>query len=612
MKAFVFFVCLFTFHSLYAVEENEFEQLQKNYNFEKSSTEQSWNNTQHLSSIMHTSISQGMQLLIDADFQVLKGFKEFKESYLPHLTKKIRSCLEKGGRIFLVGSGSSGRIALDLSAKWKAACLKNTYNYHFQDAVIGIIAGGDSAIVKAKEGFEDCMEAGIQAMQQCGLSDKDQVILISASGSSCYNVGCALEACRIQAKCYYFYNSKQIPERTKNLFDKNNVQPILIDIGPQSISGSTRLQAATLGELCLGFLLTHILTINESHSLDQIESFNKRFEFSLTKGMESIRKAIPKMQQFVEIERDIFSHPQANFRKLRDESRQGYVTFISGSDAIREILIDTTETAPTFSVNPPRKTEEIHKKRPEFQAFIFNAPNNQIAWEILLNRPVHEMDIQDTQSLLIDQEGFKQRYTDKGNFVIGVVKETENAEPIYQTLEAVKKQGGETGMIFCMSNKDFQKINLEKFASNHTITIQFPFKDKLGLISTVLLKQVLNLLSNSSMILMNKVEGNKMVDVRVSNKKLQDRCLRLTKEILENYGLSPPPDDSLFQLMIDVEKLKRTFEEDHGQYTPSTVKIMLAMIALDTDFKEAIQFLYLHNESIESIFSTASIKERQL
>ena len=135
-----------------------------------------------------------------------------------------------------------------------------------------------------------------------------------------------------------------------------------------------------------------------------------------------------------------------------------------------------------------------------------------------------------------------------------------------------------------------------------TLIVEDTPSDALGLSETLVLKQTLNLISNSSMVLMNKVHGNRMIDVRPSNNKLIDRCIRQTQEIWEEEQKSQPPErKELYHYLAHIKATKDRYEEK-GEYTPSTIKFMLSMLHLEKtpdDFKEAMEFLAKREERMD-------------
>ena len=330
------------------------------------------------------------------------------------------------------------------------------------------------------------------------------------------------------------------------------------------------------------------------------------------KGIALIKDHLLTIQKFAQVEKEIFSDPRANFRQLKDVSNQGYVTFVAHEDSIREILIDSTETSPTFSTNPIPRENETHKKRAEYQPYLMGQETGGNAWKALLGRDVKPSDQKDTEAFLLgcEEEGinsFSKRPRNKGSFLVGV-KKIKGYEYISgnmsEILRTSQKQGADIGLILICRDKlfDVQKKELETY--RNVLVIEDVPSDALGISETIILKQVLNLISNSAMILMNKVHGNQMIDVRASNKKLIDRCIRLIKDIWAEYQPDIILDNKrIYHLIAHVSILKKSHEEK-GIYTPAIVKIVLAMIALKKtpdNFQEVIDYLAERQERIDWI-----------
>ncbi len=579
-----------------------YEEFIHKYNFAATSTEQIHPITKSLSQTMHRSLPEGLKQLLDVDAGVVAGLQEFFptiDNLAPIIAKKIKD----GGRVFLVGSGSSGRVALDLAAK---CCLAfPTYGKN----ILGVIAGGDSAFVRAKEGFEDSAVEGEKALSDYQLCSKDTVILISASGSASYNVGCGHASKNAGASVHYFYNSKLVPERTQQLFNRG-VNPLCVDIGPQGISGSTRLQAATLAEACLGALLTSTL-YNCKNDPDTAKSYPKQLAKKMEQGHSLILDKLETIAQFVQKEKSVFSDPNANFRKLSDLYQQGYVTFIASKNSIREVLIDATETSPTFSTNPIRREDDqANTKKAEFRAYLEDAEDNQQAWQTLLGRNINEQDLDDVNTFLLATEAqgnysYNNRPKGQGNFSIGVSKlkkEEHLPTEMLQQLKESQTQGGQVGLILICKGKIPESYWEElQFVQNSLLVIQDIPNDPIGIIDTIILKQILNLISNGSMVLENKVHGNKMIDVRAANEKLKFRCITLIKTILSECLPDLQISDEQLYYYVAHVAAKKNENEQQGSYTPSLVKIVLALIALNKspeDFQEAVDKLIEEKESI--------------
>ncbi len=584
-----------------------FQEFEKEFALGNVSTEQLHPITKCLSQVMHESIANGMELLLKVDENVIKGL----ESFIPLIKKfapPIAEKISEGGRVFLIGSGSSGRVAVDIAAKCGLKFPK------IKEQIRGVIAGGDSALIRAKEGFEDSDADGEAVLKDFNLGPKDTVILISASGSASFNVGCGHFSANKGASVFYFYNSKNVPLRTQCLFERNvnSVIPLCVDIGPQAIGGSTRLQGATLAEACLGALLGSTIYLTQGEELLANE-YPIELMLKMQKGLELIKDHLKLIQKFPQIEVEVFSGSRSNFRQLKDDFNQGYTTFIALEDSMREVLIDSTETSPTFSTNPIRRESEIHKKRAEFRAYLIGQGDNSKAWAALLGRDVHPTDVKDTETFLLayEEEGinsFSKRPINAGNFLIGVAKINETGSiphQLIQVLEAAKKQGGSVGLlVVCRGKLSEIQVKELKDAYDCALIIENTPSDAIGFTETIILKQILNLISNSSMVLMNKVHGNQMIDVRASNKKLIDRCIRLIKDIWAEYQPDQLLDGKLlYHYIAHVSAIKKSYE-GKGIYTPSVVKIVLAMLALKKspgNFQEVIECLAEKQERIDWI-----------
>ena len=128
--------------------------------------------------------------------------------------------------------------------------------------MIGILAGGAKSFLRAKEGFEDSAEMGRRSLEEHHPNSKDLVFLISASGSARFNLGAA--ECGVFHGCgvYYMYNSPEVRgSELEKLFCGGQVKRVLVDLGPQTITGSTRLQAASFALVCFGLILTRVIEL---------------------------------------------------------------------------------------------------------------------------------------------------------------------------------------------------------------------------------------------------------------------------------------------------------------------------------------------------------------
>ena len=160
------------------------------------------------------------------------------------LTEQIALNLKKNGRIFYIGAGTSGRLGI-----LDASECPPTFGVP-QELVIGLIAGGDTAIRNAVEFAEDSKEEGWLSLQKYNISEKDIVIGIAASGTTPYVIS-ALDKCNqnnIITGCITC--NKNSPLSLVSKF------PIEIVVGPEFVTGSSRMKAGTAQKMVLNMLST--------------------------------------------------------------------------------------------------------------------------------------------------------------------------------------------------------------------------------------------------------------------------------------------------------------------------------------------------------------------
>ncbi|NQY05558.1 MAG: N-acetylmuramic acid 6-phosphate etherase [Flavobacteriaceae bacterium] len=160
------------------------------------------------------------------------------------LVEVISEKMNKGGRLFYMGAGTSGRLGIV-----DASECPPTFGVD-HNVVIGLIAGGDSAIRKAVEFAEDSTTQGWLDLQEHHISDKDVVLGIAASGTTPYVIG-ALEKCNqngILTGCITCNEGSPIAQVSK--------YPIEVVVGPEFVTGSSRMKAGTAQKLILNMIST--------------------------------------------------------------------------------------------------------------------------------------------------------------------------------------------------------------------------------------------------------------------------------------------------------------------------------------------------------------------
>lgn len=203
---------------------------------------------------------------------------------LPQLEKLVDAVYEKlhnGGRLFYIGAGTSGRLGiLDASE-----CPPTFGVPH--GLVIGLIAGGDKAIRKAVEFAEDDTEQGWKDLSEHHITNKDFVVGIAASGSTPYVLGAIKKANSegIATGCIVCNADSAIAEISKF--------PVAVVVGPEFVTGSTRMKAGTAQKLVLNMLTTAVMIklgrVKGNKMVDMTPTNNKLIDRGVRMIMEQLK-----------------------------------------------------------------------------------------------------------------------------------------------------------------------------------------------------------------------------------------------------------------------------------------------------------------------------------
>ncbi len=161
---------------------------------------------------------------------------------ISNLVENLVQKMASGGRLFYIGAGTSGRLGI-----LDASECPPTYGVP-HGLVIGIIAGGDSAIRKAVEFAEDNTDQAIKDLMDYGVNENDFVVGLSASGNTPYVFG-GLMACRtrsIKTACICCAKGSKIGSVSDF--------PVEVEVGPEIITGSTRMKAGTAQKMVLNMI----------------------------------------------------------------------------------------------------------------------------------------------------------------------------------------------------------------------------------------------------------------------------------------------------------------------------------------------------------------------
>lgn len=133
------------------------------------------------------------KMITSVDLKMLGELKQY-QSQVEALGREVKNTLEHGGKVFLAGCGATGRLSLSLEALWR---------FKFDnERIVSFMAGGDSALIRAIEKFEDYPELGARQLKELGFTKNDLLIASTEGGETPFVIGAALEAANIGGKSW--------------------------------------------------------------------------------------------------------------------------------------------------------------------------------------------------------------------------------------------------------------------------------------------------------------------------------------------------------------------------------------------------------------------------
>jgi N-acetylmuramic acid 6-phosphate etherase len=587
-------------------------------------TEASHPVTANLSEVAKQDIAAALELLFDVDNDVIRKYREFVASgRVGEIKETVLRSLKNGGRIFFAGCGATGRLSILLDSIWRdfwrqlvgptcrsartrgsaslpETTIRRSLASEYENRTFSVMAGGDYALIKSVEGFEDFSAFGRKQMADLGVRAGDVVFAITEGGETLFVIGTAWEGVDVGAKVYFVYNNPddvlcQHVERSREIIEDQRIEKINLTTGPMAIAGSTRMQATSI-QLCV------LLIILEMVVRELILEFGRdALPRVLADRQVSPTDLIPAelLAKLEELHASLKSPEMlAQLAKLvvLEESvyRAGHkVNYFADRFGI-DVLTDTTERSPTFCTPPFRKAGDTTAA--ESWAFLF-LPQKETpaAWRCLLKREPcciawNAMEVREllasaeplakpgvgedklSQTLAnirkirrvelmqfkIGLDGLELRPPVKGDSAIGIT----SGEFYPHQLETAQKMGAKVGMIcFGRENWTRSSASLPKLAGlsccsaiGDCVSAFVPVPETdflLDGVTRVGVKLVMNALSTCTMVRLGRVMGNFMVWVVPSNLKLIDRA---TRYIAQLTGLTyEAANGLLFEVLEYVE-----------------------------------------------------------
>lgn len=578
---------------------NEFLKISDQFKLGALTTEASHPVTENLSEVAKRDTAAALKLLFEVDADVLKKYREFVSSgRADQIKTEVLRALRNGGKLFFTGCGSTGRLSIQLVSIWRdfwqhqsARGLKsNPSTAEFEQRAFAVMAGGDFALIKAVEGFEDFTVFGKKQISDMGLCNRDVVFAITEGGETSFVIGTAWQGVEAGAKVYFVYNNPddvlcQHVQRSRDVLQESRIEKVNLTTGPMAITGSTRMQATTIQ---LAVLLTVLeMVLGELRSQFQptgpavlpSKDVPAQFEQQLT-DLQAVLKSADVLEALaclVSMEEQVY----------RSGHKNNYFADRFGID----VLTDTTERSPTYCTPPFRKFDDTTAT--ESWAFLFvSCERTEDAWQHIIKRRPQcvEWSEQDVRALVPDKaraartceivrkirypelmrfrvglDGLQYRRLGAGDSTVVILSEHEresllSANGFFRAqLEAARKAGAKTGVIFFGRKESFLEIRafLQKWdAESIAVLVPVPGTDfLLGGATRIAVKTLLNSLSTCTMVRLGRVMGNFMIWVVPSNLKLIDRSTRYIQKLTDlDY---PSANRLLFEVMEYVEPRMR-------------------------------------------------------
>ena len=492
-------------------------------------TEQSNPQTRDLDKEFARSTVDGIANLQLVDRNVLEMAKKILRSdQFKKLCTDGLETLKNGHKIVFSGCGATGRLSILLEGMWRETAEKYAALNSFADQVFSIMTGGDFALVRSVEFFEDYLEFGREQLRMLNIGEDDMIVAITEGGETSSVLGTLEEAVNRGAKGFLLFNNPAELlaahiERSARAINDPRVTVLDLHCGPMGLAGSTRMQATSSEQLIAGAALECMAS-----ELMGIQMPDVAADFArLLEELESAdsRKA---MADYIDFEAEIYR-------------KHGRITYCA-DDCLLDIFTDTTERSPTFMLPPFRPSDDTASPVP--WAFVKNPLfDTKGVWERNMRRPLRCLE-----------------WTKEDYARLGAAEKIQNNPPKISSANLLKIAVGneesperyatgsdaavlvETGVAEnrCELEQAFD-LYAQKFSAGKRLfigcgegdfTVKCTIPDSpLRLIRHMAVKLVLNNISTGTMVVMGRVTGNWMSWVDCTNKKLMDRGTRLVAEI---------------------------------------------------------------------------------
>jgi N-acetylmuramic acid 6-phosphate etherase len=585
-------------------------------------TESSHPRTADLSEVARVSATAGLRELLDVDRDVVHRFGEWARSgQAERMARAALDALRAGRRLFFTGCGATGRLSIQLDSIWRAFWqdrrargLQEPAPDQWEDRTRSAMAGGDYALIKSVEGFEDFAPFGRQQIADLGVAAGDVVFAITEGGETSFVIGTAWQGLEVGARVFFVYNNPDdvlaAVRRSREVLDERRIEKVNLASGPMAVTGSTRMQATSIELVAMMTVLEIVLRdllgpAREGVGAPPDAAGEIAAALEITHAALSEDAVLEPLGRLVETEEAIY----------RRGSRTSYFAGELGVD----VLTDTTERSPTFCTPSFRKWDDADAS--ESWAFLFRPEaTTEAAWPGLLHRApqtiewteedlrrllddeaaarqaavLREIGLRDLMRFRIGLDGLAYRPTRAGDAVTVVAAgpdlpllqapDSTLARPLAEAAEV----GAESVLVAVGPPAAVEQIaaSAARRSASHFVALTVPPTPfLLDPMTRIGVKLLLNALSTCTMVRLGRVLGNRMIWVVPSNLKLIDRSTRYIRDLA---GVSyEDACRALFEVIEYIEPRRAA-----GRTYPPPVGVAVMRLRHDVTLEEAERRLW--------------------
>lgn len=519
--------------------------------------------TARFSHTVAENVGDGIRMLqaVDAEIVPVAG-RVFGSAEFAALVEALYQAACGGRRICFSGCGATGRLSILLEAAWRRFFQELRAEHpqiaarlpDFESLAVSIMTGGDHALIRSVEGFEDYTTFGRHQVVEAGLGPGDVLVATSEGGETSSVIGTVWQALEAGATVFFAFNNpapvlQSHVERSRAVVEEPRITKLDLATGPMAIAGSTRMQATTVELLVLGGALEMAIVrlLQERLPADELRTlgvephaaadYPRMFEALLAELARPA--AVEAMAALVQFEEQIYRG-------------QGLVTYATDRFLL-DVLTDTTERAPTFRLPPFRKCDD--RVSALSWAFVKNPTcDTPEAWFQVLRRAA--------RGLAWGPETYRQLGAAPG--VIANPPQLGNAEivkfQIGREADRSRSEHPRAALLAILVGAEAQRaavaddplaVGIGRLAAQYRRVAAVSIgpaappawaaerfhvacgwhASPVDLWARLAAKLVLNTLSTTTMARLGRVAGNWMICVETSNKKLIDRGTRLIAEL---------------------------------------------------------------------------------